>query len=143
MGYAWSPALRGDSEAHLQARVGGFWTRRLLLFSGARKPAYLVAARLCIEGKKVSWPKAITGIRAQLVMYDPLKDRSGLPKFPQDIVATMGMSCFVTRILMDAEISEEPAEEDIAPFGGFQGRGRFTQRESIQERSKRAEAGIY
>lgn len=112
-------------------------------FSGARKPAYLVAARLCIEGKKVSWPKAITGIRAQLTMYDPLKDRSGLPKFPQDIVATMGMSCFVTRILMDAEISEEPAEEDIAPFGGFQGRGRFTQRESIQERSKRAEAGIY
>lgn len=112
-------------------------------FSGARKPAYLVAARLTIEGKKIIWPKAIIGIGAQLANYDPLKDRAGQPKIPQDIVATMGMSCYATRVLMDADRTEEDVEADLPIFKNYGGRGRDYQRESAQERAKRARTGLY
>jgi hypothetical protein len=107
-------------------------------FSGARKPAYLVAARLTIEGKMIGWPADCIGIRAQLANYDPLKDRAGQPKIPQDIVATVGMSCWVARILFNADLSEEDPEETLPVFANFGGRTRGTQRESRQERTKRA-----
>ena len=66
-------------------------------FSGPRKATYLVASRLMVEARLVRWPKSIKGMRAQLANYDPAKDRGGLPKIPQDIVAAVAMACFAAR----------------------------------------------
>lgn len=66
-------------------------------FSGPKKATYLVALRLMIESRRISWPKGIVGIRAQLANYDPLKDKAGAPKISQDIVSMMAMSAFAVR----------------------------------------------
>lgn len=67
-------------------------------FSGAKKPAYLQAARLFIESRLLRWPRECIGIRSQLGNYDPEKDRGSLPKISQDIVATLAMSAHAIRI---------------------------------------------
>lgn len=66
-------------------------------FSGPRKASYLVASRLIIENRLARWPKNIIGIRAQLANYDPSKDKAGMPKIPQDIVAAFSMAAFAVR----------------------------------------------
>lgn len=67
-------------------------------FSGAKKSSYLIALRLLIEAQRITWPKAIAGIRSQLTNYDPEKDQGVRSKIAQDIVATMAMGAFAMRI---------------------------------------------
>jgi len=62
-------------------------------FSGNMKNTYLISARLMIESHLLAWPKSVIGIRSQLSNYDPEKDK----KIAQDIVATIGMSCYGIR----------------------------------------------
>ena len=74
-------------------------------FSGSHKMAYLIALRLFIEGGLLRWPKQIAGIRSQLTNYEPLKDKAGQPKIPQDIVSTFAMAAHMMRIYFNVEIS--------------------------------------
>lgn len=75
-------------------------------FSGTHKIEYLLALRLCIEGKLITWPKIVTGIRSQLSNYDPEYDR----KIAQDIVATMAMSAHVVRGAFNVSLEEMVAQ---------------------------------
>lgn len=75
-------------------------------FSGPKKPAYLVAAKLILEAELSIWPKFVIGMRAQLSNYDPTKDRAGLAKIPQDIVATYAMSCFAARAYFSVSLDD-------------------------------------
>lgn len=106
-------------------------------FSGGRKPAYLVAARLTVESAKVIWPKAIIGFRAQLANYDPLKDRAGNPKIPQDIVAMLSMSCWAARVYFNADLPSETPDETPSVGATIRNSQREAQRESGEDRSKR------
>ncbi|MGC9423752.1 hypothetical protein [Vibrio sp.] len=62
-------------------------------FSGPKKISYLHALRLLIEGRLITWPKNIVGIRSQLTNYDFENDK----KIAQDVVATMAMSAHAIR----------------------------------------------
>ena len=124
-----------DPDASLDAP--GFQSIAGLDFSGARKPAYLVAARLTVESAKVVWPKTLIGIRAQLANYDPMKDRAGQPKIPQDIVAMLAMSCWAARIYFNADLPNEDAEELITVGAAIRNQ-RYAQREAPDERAKRS-----
>lgn len=65
-------------------------------FSGSKKSSYLVAGRLFLEARLVTWPKFIIGMRSQLTNYDPEKDqKSG--HLSQDIVAMYCMGCAAIR----------------------------------------------
>lgn len=72
-------------------------------FSGSKKPTYLLSLRLFVENVLIKWPRSVSGIRQQLLNYDPQLDRGGFPKQPQDIVATFAMSAFTARILYNVE----------------------------------------
>jgi hypothetical protein len=124
-----------DSDADLNSPGSGSIAG--LDFSGARKPAYLVAARLTVESAKVIWPKTIIGVRAQLANYDPLKDRAGQPKIPQDIVAMLSMSCWAARIYFNADLPDENSDENPSMGATIRDNQRNTQRESVEERTKR------
>jgi len=97
----------------LEDQIGG------LDFSGPKKMAYLVAARLTLESGLTSWPKSITGIRAQLSNYDPAKDRAGVAKIPQDIVACYAMSCFVVRTYFNVSLDDLQAMDSASIEAGF------------------------
>jgi hypothetical protein len=124
-----------DPDASLDAP--GFQSIAGLDFSGARKPAYLVAARLTIESAKIAWPKTLIGIRAQLANYDPMKDRAGQPKIPQDIVAMLSMSCWAARIYFNADLPDETAEDLVTVGAAIRG-GQRAQREASDDRAKRS-----
>jgi hypothetical protein len=105
------------AEANVSGIVG-------LDFSGSKKSAYLLALRLTIEAHKIRWPKAVGGIRSQLVNYEPERDRGPLPKLPQDIVAMMAMSTFVARSYYATELEAllqeqagQPEPDDTATLG--------------------------
>lgn len=122
--------LYEDGEIDYENSIAG------LDFSGPRKAAYLVATRLTLESSLIEWPKNIIGIRAQLSNYDPAKDKTGAVKIPQDIVATMSMSCFAARTYFnvnpefDHQENGEYAESNYGPYR--------EQRLSRDERSRRA-----
>ncbi len=69
-------------------------------FSGSHKMEYLIAARVFIENRMFRWPKAISGIRAQLANYTPENDK----KIAQDIVAMVAMSAHVIRGFFHVDI---------------------------------------
>lgn len=111
-------------------------------FSGPRKTTYLVAARLMIEARLVRWPKSIKGIRAQLSNYDPMKDRSGLPKIAQDIVATFSMACFAARThfgLNYEDLFNPPDLVDVLTPGQGSREARLSRLERTQRSGQRAE----
>lgn len=107
-------------------------------FSAGHKMAYLVACRLFIEGQYLRWPKLIAGIRSQLTNYDPLKDKQGMPKIPQDIVSAMAMASHVMRVYFNVEISTLVGE-GLTPV-------EFTDGEVVrydeQTRNRRTERGV-
>ena len=99
-------------------------------FSGPKKISYLHAARLLIEGKLLSWPKGIVGIRSQLTNYDFEGDK----KIAQDIVATLAMSAHAIRMwfhVSPEEIFEQMRREAGEP-------ALTSRRLSESERSKRS-----
>jgi hypothetical protein len=69
-----------------------------------------------IEAELMTWPKFAIGIRSQLTNYEPEKDRAGMAKISQDIVATFCMSAWAIRAWFSigpeesvpAEIRERP-----------------------------------
>ena len=69
-------------------------------FSGGKKPAYLVSARLFIEAELAKWPAEFTGLRRQLTNYDPEQDKTN-GYLAQDLVATFAMFAYATRILFN------------------------------------------
>ena len=75
-------------------------------FSGGKKPAYLISARLMIEAQLMIWPKFVVGLRSQLTNYDPAKDTITAPKIPQDLVATIAMSAYAIRAWFGIDIEE-------------------------------------
>jgi hypothetical protein len=84
-------------------------------FSGGHKMAYLIAARLFIEAGLLKWPKSIVGVRSQLTNYDPLKDKVGKPKIPQDIVSMFSMAAHIMRIYFNVEISTLAVSDTLEP----------------------------
>ena len=90
-----------DSEDYLRPGIdtplGRIYNIKGLDFSGSKKSGYLQAARLLVESKLLSWPKAIVGIRSQLTNYDPEADRGANAKIAQDIVASLSMSAHAIR----------------------------------------------
>jgi hypothetical protein len=111
-------------------------------FSGPRKTTYLVAARLMVEARLVRWPKSIKGIRAQLANYDPMKDRSGVPKIPQDIVAAFSMACFAARThfgLSYEDVFGPPEIVDVLTPGQGSREARLSRLERTQRTAARGE----
>jgi len=101
-------------DGHIsEDQIGG------LDFSGPKKMAYLVAARLTLESGLTTWPKCITGMRAQLSNYDPAKDRAGGTKIPQDIVACYAMSCFVVRTYFNVTLDDLQTMDSAYIEAGF------------------------
>jgi len=88
-----------DKDKLMNKSIGG------LDFSGGKKPAYLISARLMIEAQLMAWPKFVVGLRSQLTNYDPAKDTVGQPKIPQDLVATLAMSAYAIRAWFGIDIS--------------------------------------
>lgn len=82
-------------------------------FSASKKSVYLTALRLTLEAGKISWPSEILGIRRQIGNYDPAKDRAGLPKIPQDIVATLAMAAFALRSEFPQSKDRSDVVEDV------------------------------
>lgn len=79
-------------------------------FSSGKKTAYLIAGRLYLEAKLVSWPKIVHGIRSQMSNYDPEKDKTyATSKLTQDIVATYCMAAHAVRVYF----AYDPSTEDI------------------------------
>jgi len=99
-------------------------------FSGYRKTEYLLALKLFIEGRLLTWAKNITGIRSQLSNYDIEKDK----KIAQDIVATLAMTAFAIRGYFNVNISDlvtqDTAESDRISL--------YHRRLSNQARSRRS-----
>lgn len=93
-------------------------------FSVGKKNAYLFSGKMMIETGKFSWPRIITGIRAQLGTYDPALDRGSLPSFPQDIVATIAMSAHAIQALFAIELPPlgDDDEEDETSFDNVSNR---------------------
>jgi len=85
-----------DEEGNIgyQGPVGNVSGIAGLDFSGSKKIQYLQTLRLFVEGKLLTWPKEIVGIRSQLTNYDYEVDK----KIAQDIVATMSMSSHAIRM---------------------------------------------
>ena len=81
-------------------------------FSGSKKMMFLISLKLLLEANLMRFPKAITGIRSQLWNYDPMLDRGGKPKIPQDIVAAMAMSAYAARANY-GEVLEEIIDASI------------------------------
>lgn len=108
-------------------------------FAGAKKPAYLVSARLFIEAGLAKWPKPITGIRRQLTNYDPEKDKTN-SYLAQDLVATFSMFAYATRILFN--ISTEELAKRTMGQDDNDGPQRFDQtlRASKADRTRRSRA---
>jgi hypothetical protein len=90
-------------------KVGG------LDFSGAKKPAYLVAGRLMIEAGLMTWPKWVIGLRSQLTNYDPAKDRVDMPKIPQDLVATLCMAAHAIRVWFHVSTEDMVRKQEALP----------------------------
>lgn len=116
------------------------WGIRGLDFSGPKKAAYLVAARLILEAKLARWPKNIAGMRAQLANYDPAKDHGAISKIPQDIVSCFAMSCFVARSYFNVNFEEiaNPPKDDLEQIPLLDGRER---RLPVSERARRTSDG--
>lgn len=126
-------------------------------FSGSRKPAYLISAKLMMEGQLLMWPKFFAGLRSQLGNYDLEKDRTDASsKIAQDLVATLSMSAYSIRDLFAFDIGsflEEGKIEDDQPFyelppraqrstrvGRTQRFGRATQVETQSEVAQQSDA---
>lgn len=84
-------------------------------FSGSKKYTYLHALRLFIEGRLMTFPKGIVGIRSQLSNYDPEKDGKG-SNLPQDIVAAMAMAAHTIRGLFNVDPAEYMENVYPAPY---------------------------
>ena len=84
-------------------------------FSGGRKYAYLIAARLSLELGMIQYPAGAKGISSQLRMYDPEKDRGSTTKLPQDVVSMLSMAAWVIRGLFPHTVkkSDSDTEEDV------------------------------
>ena len=97
-----------DISHVLNPIIGGFD------FSGGKKPAYLIAGRLMLEARLVTWPKFVMGMRSQLTNYDPEKDVAGKPKIAQDLVATYCMSAYAVQAWfhVDPETLAQGAEKE-------------------------------
>lgn len=111
-------------------------------FSGPKKTTYLVAARLMVEAHLVRWPKSIKGFRAQLANYDPMKDRGGMPKIPQDIVAAFSMACFAARAhfgLNYEDIFGPPDIVDVLTPGPGTREARLSRLQRTQRSAQRTE----
>lgn len=117
-----------DSPTGVVTGIGG------LDFSGAKKPAYLMAARLLLEGGLLSFPKIITGIRSQLSNYDLERDK----KIPQDIVATIAMSAHAIRTYFHIDPKELLATVDQVEAKPTLETGRNARRSSRTRRSEHA-----
>jgi hypothetical protein len=113
-------------------------------FSGSKKITYLHALRLFVEGKLLTWPKGIVGIRSQLSNYDPEKDRLK-SKLPQDVVAAMAMSAHSIRGLFNVDPQEYL--ENIIPNQESNtdawGRSRRKSAEGRSQRSNASRQKIY
>lgn len=81
-------------------------------FAGGNKAHYLLAGRLFLEARLLSWPRVITGFRSQLTNYEPENDK----KLPQDIVACMVMSAYGIRITF--HVTKEAFSQDYTEVGG-------------------------
>lgn len=80
-------------------------------FSGSKKSSYLVIGRVFLEAMKLIWPKDIAGIRSQLSNYDPMKDKAGQPKIPQDIVSVICMAAYAISIFFNYNPLDFETEE--------------------------------
>lgn len=78
-------------------------------FSGSKGKGYLVALRLLLEARLMTWPKMMTGIRSQLTNYDVHNDK----KLAQDIVAAMSMSAHVIYSLFGMGVTDVEDEAEI------------------------------
>jgi len=79
-------------------------------FSGSKKIQYLQTLRLFVEGKMMTWPRDIVGMRSQLTNYDYEVDK----KIAQDIVATMSMSAHAIRMWFHVSPEELTARNSTA-----------------------------
>jgi hypothetical protein len=104
-----------DLNGILNKSIGG------LDFSGGKKPAYLISARLMIEAQLMVWPKFVVGLRSQLTNYDPTKDTVTAPKIAQDLVACIAMSAYSIRSWFGIDINELLADQraEAPEFSGY------------------------
>jgi hypothetical protein len=107
-------------------------------FSGAKRYSYLVALRLSLESKMLSWPSICTGIGSQLKNYDPIADKASGGKLAQDVVATLAMGAFAIRAYY-GDFGEENSSETGDDSPGLVS-GRRHDRNEVRTR-RRDEAG--
>lgn len=82
-------------------------------FSGSKKGSYLLANQTMLSAGMMTWPKSVTGMRAQHLSYDRNKDRGAGSKLAQDLVSTNSMSAYILlQIVKDRRADEEADEED-------------------------------
>lgn len=92
--YLFKERFKNETFEGYEAPVGRVTGITGLDFSGSKKMQYLRTLQLAVEGKMLTWPREITGIRSQLTNYDYEVDK----KIAQDIVATMSMSAHAIRM---------------------------------------------
>lgn len=102
-------------------------------FSGSKKAHYLRSAQIMISARKMSWPHIVSGIRSQLTNYDPLKDKAGEPKIPQDIVAMFAMAAFAIRVYFSIDPNDILDEMDSRASRAEAEQGVFTRDNRIPE----------
>jgi hypothetical protein len=96
------PALRDRGENEF---ISGVDLARInnikingLDFSGGMKNTFLISGKLFIEAQLCVWPQFCSGIRSQLLNYDPEKDSiNSKTTIAQDIVAAFCMSAYAIR----------------------------------------------
>jgi hypothetical protein len=110
-------------------------------FSGGKKSAYLVAGRILIEAEKLVWPKFLVGLRSQLSNYDPLKDRAGQPKIPQDLVSTICMVAYAIQVYFaydPAEQLRDDSEMDVIAINANSREARRNESRDVRSTASRA-----
>jgi hypothetical protein len=98
------------TEDYIRGQKKSIETIYGLDFSGGKKYSYLVALRLLMESHSLIWPSACSGIKSQLVTYDPVLDKTRSGKLAQDIVAMLAMAAFSIRVYYNFN-QEEDGEE--------------------------------
>lgn len=94
--------------------LGGYISVSGMDFSVGRKMNMLLSLRNMVEMGLLKWADFAKGIKMQMYNYDPMLDRSGVPKIAQDIVAMLAMGAFVVRAYYN--IGEEDAVGDSEKY---------------------------